>query len=507
VLGGRYRFDRLIAAGGMAQVWEGSDLTLGRKVAIKRLFPHLAADDSFVARFRHEAVSAAKVSHPSIVSIFDTYSGDGTEAIVMELVRGVTLRQHLDRNGALEPDVAAEVTAQVAEALDVAHKAGLVHRDVKPGNILLCDDRRVKVADFGIAKAAEGADLTQEGMMLGTAKYLAPEQVEGKPVDARTDVYALGVVLYEMLCGRPPFVADTDAATALARLHRDAPRPRQVRDSVPQQLDDVTMRAMAREPAARFQSAAEMRGGVLAAARGAGVDATIMSVAKAPPAPATGPVPVGAAPAPPPGEADRPPRRWLLPALVLTLVAVALGVAGLLIAQGLSDSGLFEGDPGGGGGGGGGTSAAALPIAQAIAFDPEGDGGERDAEAPLVFDGDDTTEWKTEGYNNPVADSGKSGVGIVVNLEGPAAIDSVEVSTPNTGWSGQVFVSGQPATDLAGWGTALDSAEGADGTTTFELDGVEGSSVLIWLTDLGPPGDDGKYRGRVGEIRVTGTPV
>ncbi len=221
----------LVASGGMAQVWQGTDEVLRRKVAVKLLHPHLAADGSFVVRFRKEAVAAARLAHPGIVSIYDTCSEDGTEAIVMELVPGQTLRERLDDPAPIDPWQAAGLAAQVAEALEAAHRAGLVHRDIKPANVLLAGDGRVKVADFGIAKAVEEADLTQPGLMVGTAKYVAPEQVEGKPVDPRTDIYSLGVVLYEMLCGRPPFVADTDAATALARLQRDALRPRQVRAS------------------------------------------------------------------------------------------------------------------------------------------------------------------------------------------------------------------------------------------------------------------------------------
>src|SRR5690554_3706077 len=249
----------------MAQVRRGTDEVLGREVAVKILHPHLASDPVLVDRFRREAVAAARLTDPSIVAIYDTVTDGSINAIVMEMVHGITLRQFLDQRGPLPPDDAVDVVAGVAEALQVAHEAGIVHRDIKPANILLCDDRRVKVADFGIAKAAAGNDLTQAGTMVGTAKYLAPEQVEGGRVDPRTDIYSLGVVLYECLTGRPPFEADTDAATALARLHREPLRPRQVRPSVPRSLDAVCMQALAREPADRPSTAAAFRAMLLGA--------------------------------------------------------------------------------------------------------------------------------------------------------------------------------------------------------------------------------------------------
>nr|MBA2280497.1 serine/threonine protein kinase [Acidimicrobiia bacterium] len=264
VLGGRYRLEERIAAGGMASVWEAVDEVLARRVAVKVLHPHLAADEQFVARFRREALAAARLTHPCIVSIYDTCTdtaADGTltDAIVMELVRGTTLRAELDRLGRFEPAAAAAVVAEVCDALGAAHAAGIIHRDVKPANVLLSTDGRVLVADFGIAKAGDGLDLTGADTTLGTAKYLAPEQVAGEPVDARADVYATGVILYELLCGRPPFVADTEAATALARLHRDPEPPRSVRPELPTWIESVVLRALARDPADRIESAPALR--------------------------------------------------------------------------------------------------------------------------------------------------------------------------------------------------------------------------------------------------------
>ncbi|MEA3076680.1 MAG: eukaryotic-like serine/threonine-protein kinase, partial [Actinomycetota bacterium] len=210
LLAGRYRLEHSIARGGMAEVWEGVDEVLTRSVAVKLLHPHLAADEAFRERFRREAIAAARLAHPSVVATFDTGEDGGRAYIVMELVRGRTLRAVLDEAGVLSPQLAAAIGIQVADALQHAHENGIVHRDVKPANILVCDADaeggrespvRVKVADFGIARAASASgvsDLTQPGALLGTAKYLAPEQVEGEEPTPRSDVYALGVVLYEL---------------------------------------------------------------------------------------------------------------------------------------------------------------------------------------------------------------------------------------------------------------------------------------------------------------------
>ncbi len=266
MLAGRYRLDRPLASGGMAQVWEGTDTVLEREVAVKILHPHLSHDPSLLQRFRTEAVAAARLNHHAIVAVYDTCSEHGLEAIVMELVHGRTLRAWLDEHGPLTSLRTAELGARVADALQTAHAAGLVHRDVKPANLLLCDDGRVLITDFGIAKLRDDTDLTQTGTLLGTAKYLAPEQVEGGPVDGRTDVYALGIVLYETVCGRPPFSADSQTATALARLTTDPVPPSRLRADVPPSLERVILRCLARDPAGRWPSAATLRDALAAVA-------------------------------------------------------------------------------------------------------------------------------------------------------------------------------------------------------------------------------------------------
>ncbi|HEY6318192.1 MAG TPA: protein kinase, partial [Acidimicrobiia bacterium] len=264
-LGGRYRLLRPIARGGMATVWLGEDTLLARRVAIKTLHQELAAEPTVRTRFRNEAISSASIEDPGIVAIYDAGDDDGVVYIVMEYVEGRDLRRLLDERGTLPVSAASHIAERVALALDQAHGHGVVHRDVKPANVLVADDGRVKVTDFGIAKAASlRDDLTSTGTVLGTARYLAPEQVRGDPTDARVDVYATGLLLYEMLTGRLPFRGDTDMATALARLTvPPAPLP----TSVPRGVAAIVERCLADDPAHRFPTAAALAS-ALASAEG-----------------------------------------------------------------------------------------------------------------------------------------------------------------------------------------------------------------------------------------------
>jgi serine/threonine-protein kinase len=490
VLGGRYRLDALLASGGMAQVWQGTDDVLRRQVAVKLLHPHLAADATFVARFRQEAVAAARLAHPGIVSIYDTCSEDGIEAIVMELVVGRTLRQRLDDPSPIDPWQAAGLAAQVAEALDAAHRAGLVHRDIKPANVLLGGDGRVKVADFGIAKAVADADLTQPGLMVGTAKYLAPEQVRGDAVDARTDLYSLGVVLYEMLCGRPPFVADTDAATALARLQRDPLRPRQVRAGVPKALEDVVCRAMAREPDQRYDSAADLRAALLAAGAtpSPDTDLTATTIGAVPDRTAAVVRPTGVTTPAPPGPSFRQTERsWLVPTALVVVAAVALGIAGLLFGR--SGAGNLLDGVRDVIGGPSTAKAEPLPLTRAAAFDPVdlgGDGSENDDLVGNAIDGDPGTSWRTEGYDDRDITRLKSGVGLVLELGAAATLEQLELTSPTNDWRVVVYVADAPAGSLAGWGDPVATTDGLPaGTNQVDLDGAKGAAVLVWIVDRG----------------------
>ena len=258
VLGGRYRLVELLGQGGMATIYRARDAQLDRDVAVKLLRPEFGRDPDFLARFRDEAKAAASLSHPNIVAVFDFGEEQSDPYIVMELIDGQDLSSILRENGALPPRQAARVSAEVAKALQAAHVRGIVHRDVKPSNILVGRDGRVKVADFGIARALDDSQLTLPGVTMGSVHYFSPEQAKGESATQASDIYSLGIVLYESLTGQRPFSGDGAAAVALARLTTTPPRPSAIRPGVPAALDQVVQRAMALDPAARYASAASM---------------------------------------------------------------------------------------------------------------------------------------------------------------------------------------------------------------------------------------------------------
>jgi serine/threonine protein kinase/beta-lactam-binding protein with PASTA domain len=258
VLGGRYRLEARIGSGGMAEVYRGVDPVLNRTVAIKILLPQYARDTNFVARFRREAQAAARLNHPNIVGVYDTGADGDTQYIVMEFIEGRTLADFLGAGRRLTPVQAAEVSQKVCGALAAAHAQGVIHRDIKPGNIMVTRDGTVKVMDFGIARITSGVETApQTSAVLGTASYLSPEQAQGAPVDARTDIYSLGTVLYELLAGRPPFLGESPVAVAYKQVNEAPVPPSQLNPDVPPREDAVVMRALSKNPANRYQSAQE----------------------------------------------------------------------------------------------------------------------------------------------------------------------------------------------------------------------------------------------------------
>src|SRR4051794_37639339 len=267
-IGGRYEVGELLGRGGMAEVRKGTDVRLGRTVAIKRLRTDLASDATFQARFRREAQSAASLNHPAIVSVYDTgeeMSTDGSNVaqpyIVMEYVAGRTLRDIIREGRKILPERALEITSGVLAALDYSHRAGIIHRDIKPGNVMLTPSGDVKVMDFGIARAVSDASntMTQTAAVVGTAQYLSPEQARGETVDSRSDVYSTGCQLYELLTGRPPFVGDSPVSVAYQHVREQAPPPSSLDEDLTPEIDAIVMKSLAKPLTERYQSAAAMK--------------------------------------------------------------------------------------------------------------------------------------------------------------------------------------------------------------------------------------------------------
>ncbi|KRE94180.1 protein kinase [Nocardioides sp. Soil774] len=340
LIGGRYELGELLGRGGMAEVRKGKDRRLGRTVAVKRLRTDLASDATFQARFRREAQSSASLNHPAIVSTYDTGeematdgSGVAQPYIVMECVDGRTLRDILREGRKILPERALEITAGVLSALDYSHRAGIIHRDIKPGNVMLTPSGDVKVMDFGIARAISDASstMTQTAAVVGTAQYLSPEQARGETVDSRSDVYSTGCMLYELLTGRPPFIGDSPVAVAYQHVREPAAPPSDLDDQLDPEIDAIVMKSLAKRVEDRYQSAAAMKADIERYLSGHPIQAPAVlplaaetqQVAAVPPAHAT----TTMAPPPPPQQEgpSRSRTAWWVLAGFLAVLLLGLG--------------------------------------------------------------------------------------------------------------------------------------------------------------------------------------
>jgi hypothetical protein len=499
-LAGRYLLTSKIARGGLADFWRCEDEVLGRPVAAKILRPQLVSDPTIKRLFRKEAVAAARLTHSNIVSVFDTGEHDGAPFIVMEYLGGGSLRDRLDR-GPLEPDVVAQIGADACAALGHAHKVGIIHGNIRPENVLFTEGGHLKVSDFAIAKAAlANPRLTDPDGTFSSSEYAAPELASGSEADARSDLYALAVILYECLVGMTPSAAARAAAAELPATGErpPTPSPKDLRPDVPDDLDMAIIGSLQRNPAARFQTARALERALRPLA---GSRATPPAAPPAPPrtrkarpsppagggggetqltgaaGPAPDPAPQGLRDVPraPAHRAKgdsflRTEGRWLLPTILVIAAAAAIVFSIPSLRTGIGNVVAPQQQ----------EQAQPLEISRALAYDPPpGDGEETTRRLPQAVDGDPDTSWATSSYSRANFGGLKDGVGIYFDLGSARELAGIKVTSVTGGWQGTVRVSddGESWSDPGSPVTA-----GAD--HTFDTDVGSHRYWMIWITEL-----------------------
>ena len=450
LIAGRYELHELVGAGGMSNVFRAHDRLLERSVAIKVLHEHYSADEDYVERFRREARSVAQLAHPNIVTVIDRGEEDGRQYIVFEYVEGENLKGLLS-HGALPVDEALRYGLQIAGALDFAHKRGLVHRDVKPQNVLLTEEGEPKVTDFGIARSVDVQSVTQSGTVVGTSDYIAPEQARGEQVDPRTDIYSLGVVLYELLTGEVPYSGDNFVAVAMQHLHEPVPSVLDQRRDVPVRLDLAVQRAMAKDPADRFESMEQLIDELDLCYGELGSDDEATRIVRPPRRP----------------RATRPRRRLpVIPFLLILLAAAAVaGGAYLFFSDSPSVPVVAEDNPSG-----------PVRLQAVAAYDPVGGDGEHNSELPQATDRNPATDWRTEEYQ----DFTKDGVGLVLRAPGEVALSRLTIRA-EPGFRARVQAGRSPSGPFENVSGEKDVV---GDVTTFDVDTKDQSYgyYVVWLT-------------------------
>jgi serine/threonine-protein kinase len=473
LIAGRYELEELVGSGGMSNVFRAHDQLLERTVALKILHEQYTRDEDYVERFRREARAVAQLAHPNIVTVIDRGEQDGRQFIVFEYVHGQNLKD-LSASGPLDPREAIRLALQVAHALSFAHDRGLVHRDVKPQNVLLNDDGQAKVTDFGIARSLDVHGVTQTGTVLGTSDYIAPEQARGQKVDPKTDIYSLGVVLYELLTGEVPFSGDNFVAVAMRHVSEPPPSVLDHRPDCPVRLDLAVQRAMAKDPVDRFASmndfCAELEACLAELESRDGEGATMI-------------VP------PPPRPRRARPQRERRPfplGIALIVLLAALLVAGgayLLLTNDSAKKALHV------------SSAPSKPVQlQGVsAFDPEGDNSEHDDDAGEATDGSPSTAWTTESYR--AGGFTKSGVGLV--LQAPRRLALGKMTVDGTGTPFSAVVEGSDSAN--GAFVPVSDRKDVSGSTTFSID-TRGKSYRYYMVWLRLPSREGQAA--ISEVRA-----
>jgi predicted Ser/Thr protein kinase len=472
LIGGRYELEQQVGSGGMSKVYRAHDRLLERTVALKILHEHYSQDDEYVERFRREARAVAQLAHPNVVTVIDRGEHESRQYIVFEYVDGENLKQLVDREGPLPVRQIIELALQVAHALASAHARGVVHRDVKPQNVLLSEEGVPKVTDFGIARTSDVESVTLTGTVMGTSEYISPEQARGEPVDFRSDIYSLGVILFELCTGDVPYPGENPVSVAMRHLHEPVPSVRARRRDVPSRLDAAIRRAMAKDPEERFGSMDELIAELEACLRalGGGEETIVL------------PAPVR------PRRARRGARRFVR-ALVLSLVALLLvgaAAVGAFALVGLFDS-SEDGD---------GAAAPGSPISvPAIrAYDPFGDDSEHDDEAPRATDKDPSTYWTTETYD---AGLQKEGVGLLLDAGERVDPSRLVVTTETPGFKAEI----RAGSTEDGQFQPISPNQTVSGTTNFRLDTGGARYFVVWITELQPGAD---VAARINEVRARG---
>jgi eukaryotic-like serine/threonine-protein kinase len=467
-IAGRYEVEELVGHGGMSSVYKAHDSLLERHVALKILHEQYNGDEDFVERFKREARSVAQLQHPNIVTVIDRGEEDGRQYIVFEYIDGENLKERIVREGRLDVGEALEIALEVARGLAFAHDNGLVHRDVKPQNVLLNGDGRAKVTDFGIARTVDVDGMTKTGTVLGTSNYIAPEQASGQRVDAHSDVYSLGAVLYELLAGDVPFPGESFVAVAMKHLHEPPPNLLDVRKDIPLRVAAAVDRALEKDPEQRFPTmdafAAELEACLAELDRGEDGEATMVIPARQRAA-----------------RRRKQVSRWPVAIVLLALLAIAAIVVGLLTF----------------GTGNDGKPAASTPVAitGVTSYDPfASDQDEHSELAGKVTDGNPSTYWTTEDYRDDTM-AGKKGVGVVVDAGTPVTLARITVVTDTPGFKAEI-----EGTNIPGGAPAKISDNKVVGrTTSFAIDeDAPKRYYVIWITSFGP----GATLAHVNEVRA-----
>ena len=490
VLSGRYRLEAKLGSGGMSTVYLARDETLDRPVAVKVMHREMSEQADQLERFRQEARAVAKLSHPNVVSVIDAGEDGGHPYIVFEYVEGETLKQRIARVGALDVQEAIAYAIEVARGLTVAHARKMVHRDIKPQNILIGAEGRAKLTDFGISRQLEQDGMTATGRVLGTTDYVAPEQAMGQGADPRSDIYSLGVVLYEMLVGQVPFHADSQVGVAMKHVNEELPDVQRRRPEVSAAVALVVERATAKKPAERYQQIGEMIDDLstaleVEAARAGSTTGEATSVLDA---------------VPPPKRTLSGRARWSWVAIVALVLTAGLALLAVhLIGNGtLGNGGAEKG------------SGKPVSISSATDYDPEGDGEEVGSKIGLAVDGDPTgTAWETEHYDSETFAGTKTGpdpgVGIYVTTKSAATAAKMMVRTPTPGWDAEVFAATSgPPSDIAGWGQPVGSVTDASGIAEIDLNVRTPSRYfLLWFNKASPAADQaGRYQVEISDIKL-----